>query len=126
MMRRMWIAETCLNTSITRHERKGPREVADCSWATFWSRPQADTEMPMDPCEANRCREAVGKGHFQLASQHEGGVKWTETMGGKKQSKAGNGHSTGKCWRTVESGIDDKKKRIGEMTDSNSLGAMDA
>ena len=30
------------------------------SRSTFWSRPQAGDEMPIEPCEA-------GKGHFQLA-----------------------------------------------------------
>ena len=38
----------------------------DNSWSAFWSRPQADDEMPIEPCEAFRCLEAVGHVRFQL------------------------------------------------------------
>ena len=83
----------------------------DYSWSTFWSRAQADCEMPIEPSQAFGCHGAVGKGHFQLArcsvktrsSTSARGPKkvdehWHGDAGGKQQSKAENEHNTGKCW----------------------------
>ena len=39
----------------------------DYNWSSFWGQPQADGEMPIEPCEAIRCHEAVGNGRFHLA-----------------------------------------------------------
>ena len=38
----------------------------DYSWIAFWSRPQADDKMPLEPYEGIKCHESVGKGHCQL------------------------------------------------------------
>ena len=113
--------------SIESKRKQGRQNQARLHWRTFWSRPQADVETPIEPCEAIRCHQAIGKGHFQLARcsakrrsltstrrRYEVDIR-AETLDGSSNQKLRMGTASGKCWRTVESDIDDTKRRIGEI-----------
>ena len=62
--------------------------IHDYSWSTFWSRPQADDEVPIEPCEAVRC----WKGTLPTCSAARGQYRvnfHTETLDGSSSQKLG-------------------------------------